>query len=304
MMSRLASTIKHALLASGIYRKRLQRDRFPGVAVLCYHGVLADSADSDGIPFERLHVRASELEAHCRFVREVCHPISIRKWIASVDGDEELPERPVLFTFDDGYRNVFTRAKPILEKFEIPALIFVASGAVQNEELFWHDRVASECGTVQVEDAKSLPYSRWFPWQKAIRGADIAELKALKPGDVKALAQHPLFDVGGHTVSHLLLSRADGPTQRQEITQNRLELLDWTQVNVRAFAYPNGRPGTDYTEETVRLVREASYRMAFSTRPAFAISTDSPWELPRFLMLSGISAAELAHRLTFSWRRP
>ena len=43
---------------------------FPGVAVLCYHGVRADAWPPGTIPFEPLHVRAAELEGHCRLIRE------------------------------------------------------------------------------------------------------------------------------------------------------------------------------------------------------------------------------------------
>jgi hypothetical protein len=70
-----------------------------------------------------------------------------------------------------------------------------------------------------------------------------------------------------------------------------------------AFAYPNGQPGEDYTTETVSLVKENGFEMAFTTRNGFATPGESPLEYSRFLMLADISAAELAHRLCYSWRR-
>jgi hypothetical protein len=71
---------------------------------------------------------------------------------------------------------------------------------------------------------------------------------------------------------------------------------------VRAFAYPNGRPAVDYTPETVELVEASGFDFAFSAHHGFATSKEGPLERSRFLMLAGVSAAELAHRLSYSWR--
>src|SRR5439155_27278304 len=57
--------VKRTLLATGHYRRHLAAARFPGVVVLCYHAVRPDSAPPEAYPFEQLHVRASELAAHC-----------------------------------------------------------------------------------------------------------------------------------------------------------------------------------------------------------------------------------------------
>jgi peptidoglycan/xylan/chitin deacetylase (PgdA/CDA1 family) len=292
------------LLATGFYRTRLRRDRFPGVAVLCYHGIRHDREVRGPLPFEELHVRASELEGHCRLIREECHPISLRDWLAADQQERELPSRPVLVTFDDGYESVFTRAKAILETYQIPAVVFVSSGAVRRGGLFWYDRAAIRYDEASVETAKSLPHDQWQQWEQAIVDVEAsAELRVLTPAQVGELAAHPLFEIGGHTVNHPILANADEPTQRREIEENRRELEAWTGSEVSVFAYPNGRPGIDYTERTTMLVCGLGYRMAFSTRSGFASIEESRWERPRFLMLSGITTEELAHRLAFSWRR-
>src|SRR5262249_1665819 len=98
---------KRGLYVSGHYHRRLGRDVLPGVAVLCYHGVRPDKSPPGAVTFQTLHVRVSELEAHCRLVREYCHPISLADWREALAGRAALPARPVLFTFDDGYRTVF-----------------------------------------------------------------------------------------------------------------------------------------------------------------------------------------------------
>ena len=80
------------------------------------------------------------------------------------------------------------------------------------------------------------------------------------------------------------------------------DLEAWTGRPVRAFAYPNGESATDYTPETVKLVEESGFDFGFTTRPGFATPYEPALEHSRFVMLRGVSAAELGHRLAHSWR--
>ncbi len=105
-----AAAVKQSASAAGWYRRRLSRDTFPGVAVLCYHGVLP-ARPTGTMPFEGLHVTAADLNEHCAVIRDTCHPISLDEWRGALAGRGALPARPILLTFDDGYRNVYTTAR-------------------------------------------------------------------------------------------------------------------------------------------------------------------------------------------------
>ena len=78
--------LKRVLLSTGQYGRRLRDLAFPGVAVLCYHGVREDGQRPGSLPFEDLHVTAAELAEHARVVRETCHPISLEQWRAALAG--------------------------------------------------------------------------------------------------------------------------------------------------------------------------------------------------------------------------
>lgn len=300
----LASLVKRGLLGTGHYPRRLRQDTFPGVAVLAYHGVRADHWPAGATTFEGLHVRASELEAHCRVLRQTCHPISLDQWRAALAGGPPLPARPALLTFDDGYRSVLTVARPILERHAMPAVVFVCSAPIERGCLLWYDAIARARGEAAAERTKTLPFEQWGAVAAAaLRPVDSADANApLTVAEVKALADVPGIEVGGHTADHAILARADLEQQRQQIVGNKTALESWVGRSVKAFAYPVGQPGEDYTAETVTLVEEAGFDFAFTTRPGFASSAESRFERSRFLMLAGISAAELAHRLSYSWR--
>jgi peptidoglycan/xylan/chitin deacetylase (PgdA/CDA1 family) len=299
-----ASACKWTLLASGHYRRRLRRDKFPGVAVLNYHGVRADDWPVGTMTFEGLHVRAGDLDAHCRLVRATCNPISLAQWCRARSGGPSLPARPVLFTFDDGYRTVFTLARPILERYTIPAVVLVCSDPVDQRRLLWYDAIARIRGEDEVERIKTLPFDEWEALEVACsRPADDADPMApLTVAEVRALAETPGIEIGAHTAAHPILARGSLEQQDAQIARSKARLEDWIGRPVTAFAYPNGRPGQDYGADTVALVKANGFETGFTTRTGFATPDEAPLECSRFLMLAGVSAAELAHRLCYSWR--
>ncbi len=302
-MSRVADLVKRTLLGTAYYRTVLRRTRFDGVAVLCYHGVRPDALPAGTMPFESLHVRTSQLEAHCRLIRDTCHPISLDDWRAAVAGRLTLPARPVLMTFDDGYRSMAELARPVLERYGLPAVAFVCSGPVQQQRTFWFDAVARAHGEDAVRDAKALPYPEWSRlchdrWSDEVHAASAP----MTVDQLVELASSPLIEIGAHSVDHPILARADLDVQRDQIEAGKRQLERWIGRAVRAFAYPNGQPGQDYTAETVALVRQAGFDCAFTTAGPLAALDTSPYERSRVVILSDVSEAELAHRLAYSWR--
>ncbi len=303
-MGALAVAAKHGLLRSGHYRRALARDAFPGVAVLCYHGVRSEWSQPR-FPFDYLHVPARTFESHCRIIRECCDPISLDDWRAAVNGGPPLPRRPVLITFDDGYRSVLTKGAPILAAYELPAVVFVCTGPMASSRLLWFDIVGAEQGEEAVEALKACDYETW----EAAACVEFSPLveddpRALMlPAELATLAQMDRIEIGGHTSRHPILARASARQQREEIRQNLQAIEAWTGRHVRAFAYPNGRPAIDYTAETSTILADAGIDIAFTTRPAFATRLEPPLERSRFLVLDNLTDAELAHRLTYSWPR-
>jgi peptidoglycan/xylan/chitin deacetylase (PgdA/CDA1 family) len=302
--ARLAATVKQSLLSLGRYSRVLERTTFPGVAVLCYHGVRDNNLAKRSIPLQELHIRTSTFMSHCRLIRDTCHPISLDDLRAAMDGRWRLPDRPVLITFDDGYRSVFRHAAPILTALNLPAAVFVCSGPLADRRMLWFDEVAARESDVAVERWKSVDYYSWRASCTQTSPVPDDDPRALMTVDeLRALGQIGGIEIGGHTVWHPILSRATRDTQRDEITQNLRALAEWTGRPIRAFAYPNGRPGKDYNADTMETLRECGVDVAFTTGEQFAMPAAPALEVPRFLMLANIGEAELAHRLAYSWKR-
>jgi peptidoglycan/xylan/chitin deacetylase (PgdA/CDA1 family) len=299
-------TAKQALRAAGFYRHRLHANPYRGVAVLAYHGVRANDLPASAMHFENLHVTAARLASHCACLRALgCALLSFDEWQRIARGDRPVPERAVLVTFDDGYRNVLTCGVPVLERYAIPAVVFVCTGPVERGVRFWFDAVASRSGEDEVERAKALDHRAWRELADRFEvAATAADPHApLTIDELRRLAAHPLVTIGAHTASHPILARAPVAAQREEIAASRRTLERWIGSSVTAFAYPNGRPAVDFTSQTVSVVREAGFTHAFTTAAGFADPGVDPLEHPRFLMLDSVDASELAHRLAISWPR-
>jgi peptidoglycan/xylan/chitin deacetylase (PgdA/CDA1 family) len=296
-------SVKTALLASGWYANRLLHATFPGVLVLCYHGI-RETDDEHDIPIANLHVTAETFEAQCRLIAETCHPIDLATFSDAQSDRRPLPDRPVLVTFDDGYRSVFELARPILRRYRIPAAVFVCSEPVRRQRLFWFDAVTRALGSDAFDALRAQPDEAWRRVAEAhdTPATDAPRLAPMTEAQVRQLADEG-FAIGVHTASHGRLANATAQVQRLELESCRSALESWTGRPVAALAYPFGAPRSDYTEETVAIAASLGFTAGFTTRNAFARTTEPPLERSRFVVLAAVTAAELAHRITYAWPR-
>ena len=299
VLSSVRRAIKQSLFTVGYYHQRLTHAVFPGVAVLCYHSV---RSGDERMPFHELHVTKATFERHCRLIADACHPISLADLRDARAGTRSLPPRSVVITFDDGYRGVADFALPILERYGIPAVVFVCVAPVLNGRHFWFDAMYRREGEAAVLRARSLPYAEWRSLTESIETtAEVHEThRPLTPSELRRLAASPLIEIGAHTITHPTLARAPIDDQRREIAEGSSALERALGRRVTAFAYPYGSL-SDYTSQTVGLVREAGFDLAFATSVAFAAPECDPLQIPRFTMLDSVGDVELAHRLVHSW---
>ena len=89
--------------------------------------------------------------------------------------------------------------------------------------------------------------------------------------------------VGGHTLKHPILGRLKASEARAEILLGKERLEGLLGEPIDLFAYPNGKPGSDFGPEHVQMVRELGFMAAFSTAPGAARAGDDLHQLPRFM---------------------
>lgn len=113
--------------------ERLIASCIPGAAILLYHRVTELVSDP-----QLLAVRPRHFEQHLEILRREFHPMSLTGLVEAL-ARKRLPERVVVVTMDDGYADNFYEAKPLLQRFDIPATVFVTAGQIGSRREFWWD---------------------------------------------------------------------------------------------------------------------------------------------------------------------
>jgi len=276
------------------------------LSTLIFHRVLA--ASDPLLPDEP---SAAEFERRMRWVRQHFNVIPLADAIQKLSSGT-LPARSLAISFDDGYADNEQIAAPILRKLGLPATFFIATGYLDGGCMFNDSIIAAlrDCRGRSLDltelglgmhlleslDQRGRAISLLLPQVKGLDPARrtvvvarICQLAAVVPPDnlmmtssqVVALARDG-FGIGAHTVNHPILALLDPVAVRDEIQIGRQRLEEITDRPVRLFAYPNGRPGEDYTIHTTELVRQLGFAAAFSTANGIARRNADLFQLPRF----------------------
>lgn len=227
-----------------------------------------------------------------------------------------LPSRAACITFDDGYADNHDVALPILRRHGLVATFFIATGYLSGGRMFNDSLVETvraapgpvldtrglaegmpaslDLGSIEARRSavdKLIGALKYGPAEErqAIAGqlqqrAGLAALPddlMMIPDQVRALHRAGM-QIGAHTVTHPILARLGDDEALREIVDSRRTLESMLGAPVTLFAYPNGRPGEDYSARSIELVRSAGFAAAVSTAWGCAEAGSDLFQLPRF----------------------
>jgi peptidoglycan/xylan/chitin deacetylase (PgdA/CDA1 family) len=282
-----------------------------------YHGISGKSEMDDFLNLNRKHLYVDEFEKHLKLLTKYCSPVSLN----SVISNEKLPANPVVITFDDGYKNNYIYAFPLLKKYHVPATIFITTGFIDKTDFLWTDELSAMIAraemvntnmswknkeiTLEISDfekkkkticflkdyAKSLSESekKYFIEQlgKSLNcNYDWNNLDPLNSpmtwGEIREMNNDELISIGSHTVSHPILANCTPEQQRIELAFSKKRINEELDTECISFAYPNGQP-MDYNHKTLELLRELGYKNAVTAVSGYADpgETDN-YQLNRF----------------------
>ncbi|HYW31414.1 MAG TPA: polysaccharide deacetylase family protein [Gemmatimonas sp.] len=145
-------------------------------AILCYHRVTSLEWDP-----HRLALSPAQFEEHLIALREIGTPTTLES-LATAVRDGRWIRNAIVVTFDDGYADNLYEAKPLLEKYEVPATVFVTTGQIGAEREFWWDALER-----LLLGAHALPESLLLPVGEGAQRWMIPD-EARLPGDEPAPA--------------------------------------------------------------------------------------------------------------------
>jgi peptidoglycan/xylan/chitin deacetylase (PgdA/CDA1 family) len=294
------------------------------IVVLMYHRVLPRNVDSHSA--SAIVVDPATFDAHLRFLRRFFNPLTLEQFEEVVRGKRTVPSKACLVTFDDGWFDNHAYALPLLRQRGVPAVVFATTGYIGTQRCFWQERLTRalyllhrqpqaaallrDIGgehLLQVDESEARQAVRMLVTQLKTRTPEEIDAITARAFDLlrecslpehhgddrfmtweetQELARSEVVRIGSHSHSHTPLPRLTPVDVAHELADSRRQLSSKVQQPIDSFAYPNG----DYTAESVALVRDAGYSLAFTTDSGYAQPGGDPLRIPRVNIHQGGTA--------------
>lgn len=309
--TRLRESTRSAIYTAGLTSLFAGFKDAPG-RILCYHNVAP--TENDFLRGLGMTVTPATFERQLRYLANEFRVVPLSQMLAELHGGT-MPPKTVAVTFDDGYRDLFDYAFPLLRQYDIPATIFVNPSVVGNTRKLWPNQVAYLVNRLGAATVISAARAYWdsqqveladdaslgqIVWDLAMQvrtdeiTAFVAETCArhnltapddeptrlyLEWREMGALAAQAV-EFGNHTQDHANLGLLTEDEQAQQIETARDAIVSNLGVWDIAFAYPFGQ-ADNYTATTRELVARSGHTCALTVIDGPVYAGDTPYDLRR-----------------------
>lgn len=244
---------------------RLLRNRAARATFLCYHSVAAEGP-------RYLTISAELFERQLALLRRRgIRGGGLRSLAAAATGELDRPT--AFLTFDDGFRDNFETALPLLGEYGFAAFVFVLPPlADSGASLAWPE-VADDLGR----------------YSETMRSVTWSMLERMKEGG---------FEVGSHTLTHPRLSELDDDALHEELAQSRARIIERLGA-CATLAYPFG----DWSDRVAAAAADCGYSYAFTLPTGSGQRRATPHSIPRINIDYRDRERRFAAKLTTLGRR-
>ncbi len=316
-------TLIKTLLTIYYSTKRLLRREYP-LAILYYHHVLKEPNI-----FFPADICETEFNKQIEYLKKIYNILPLSKAIKELKNGT-LKRNSLVITFDDGYKDNYDYAIPILVKHNVHATVFIATEGIESG-ILWNNAIEQS-----IIKTKNTSIPKGIIGEKIDISSNSLKIKAIKlltsvlkrmsnkerTQKVKQLSNqlnaatfdrvtmnakeisHLVeqgFEIGAHTHSHTILSAENINDCKEEIEVCKAILEKITEQKTKYFAYPNGSFGVDFNSQHRTLINELGFEAAFSTNDGGCFKDSNLFSLSRFmtikkiLPLFALSIAKIAH---------
>jgi peptidoglycan/xylan/chitin deacetylase (PgdA/CDA1 family) len=188
--------------------------------------------------------------------------ISLERLGRFIQGQDTLPKKPVIITFDDGYQSVWDHAKPVLDQSGFTATVFLVFRAIGKRNIW--------------DLQKSIPILSCMDQDTCRRLLDDG------------------WEIGSHGLNHCALPELEPNALDDELTGSKISLEQLFECQVTAFCYPHGA----WNQQIKEHVKRAGYQVACAISPKSASVTDDPWALRRVKVKGSDSLGDFRRKVS------
>jgi len=262
------------------------------ITILLYHGVTEH--ENVGITnHANKHLNANDFSEQMSWLSSNANLLSMDEVAEMFKKNLPFPEKSVAVTFDDGYKNNYSTAMPILEKHKIPTTFYIAAGMIGEDDLFWVDKIEAciektkekkieiSLGENRVKynlDNNESKLHALYSIKKYCKLSsqkdveiivkELIEKTKVDPSigdnpnystmnwdEVRKLHGNKNFIIGGHSLKHEIFSNLDTEFMKNTIRKSLDILNKQLGSTVEHYSYPEGI-GKQFSYEVVASLKK------------------------------------------------
>ncbi len=293
--------------------------------ILLYHGV-SEYNNFQGIEnFSKKHISKRLFLKQMSFLKKNCNVISINE-LEKYKKEKSIKKNSVIISFDDGFENNFKVAAPILKKLNLPCIFYISTGMIGKKNMFWVDKIEDIINRTRIKYLKiNLGKNVIFSLKSKLEKINAVEkikkyckgISAMKKDklinnlsntlkiepnnkhsknyrimnwrQVKKLASNNLFEIGGHSFNHDILTRLPISKMKKNIKQSIILLEKKLNKKIKHYSYPEGQ-SSDYNHNVKKYLKSLGIKICPTAIDGIAKLDDDNFEIKRIMV--GINGKE------------
>lgn len=334
-LKKVETVVGFILYATGIFKIiQFANDYRRRVPIIMYHSI---SDNNSGIHptclyFNGMVVSRDTLERHIKFLSKRYNIISLNDYLDYRLGEKPLPLRPLIITFDDGFKDLHRNAKDILQRYHCPSTVFLIGNILSKDKSIWLHKlyyildrsegkrliISIPSSEIKLDCAVTASTKNYVA--KTLKKYSSSLLETERNDFLKRLASEvfvddnkffeeyylsedeimelakDLFSFGSHSMTHSTLAELDSESKKREIKTSKGLIAELIKRDTISFAYPFGTEDS-WDEETIKILKEEGYVCALTTIEGLNSSNTDLYRLKR-IEINDISIYGLLFRLT------
>lgn len=211
-------------------------------SIIMYHRV-------NNIDINTMSVNVEMFSRQIEFLKKKYHVITLSQLLNDILEDKRIHPKSVAITFDDGYKDNYTNAFPILKQYGLPATFFITTSYIDTQKK--------------------------FPWDEDNK----VSFENMSWDDLKYLLDQGC-EIGSHTVNHTDLGICTYEEAYLEINASKRELEKQLGIKIDHFSLPFGKK-QNIKPEFRQLIVETGYRSCLMGYGGLNYASTDVFELKR-----------------------